>query len=96
MTTAIETIDTIKSVSNDIEAAITAGNIHEAISLENLRHEKINSLASMDLEEITPEIRQELTSILGRIQEDIDVIEAAMLELNKTTGKQVRRLNGYR
>jgi len=96
MTTAIETIDTIKSVSNDIEAAITAGNINEAISLENLRHEKINSLALMDLEEITPEIRQELTSILGRIQEDIDVIEAAMLELNKTTGKQVRRLNGYR
>lgn len=53
MTTAIETINTIKSVSNDIEAAITAGNINEAISLENLRHEKINSLASMDLEEIT-------------------------------------------
>jgi DNA topoisomerase VI subunit B len=96
MTTATETIATIKSVSNDIEAAITAGRINEAIELENKRHAKINSLASMDLEEITPEVREELTGILSRIQEDIDVLEAAMHELNKTTGKQVRRLNGYR
>jgi len=96
MTTATETIAILKSVSNDIEAAITAGQINEASALENLRHEKINSLAAMDLAEITPEIRHELTTILARIQEDIDVIEAAMLALNKTTGKQIRRLNGYR
>ena len=50
----------------------------------------------MDVSEITPEIKKELSLILGRIQEDIDVIEAAMLELNKSTGKQARQLNGYR
>jgi len=96
MTTATETIENINSVSNDIEAAITAGNINEAIELENLRHQKISSLSSLDLGEITSEIRSKLTKILGHIQEDIDVIEAAMLELNKTTSRQVRRLHGYK
>jgi len=96
MTTVLSTINSIKSVSNDIEAAITAGNLNQAIDLENQRHEKINALATMDVGEITPEIKKELSLILGRIQEDIDIIEAAMLELNKSTGKQARQLNGYR
>ena len=96
MTTILNTINSIKSVSNDIEAAITAGHLNEAIDLENQRHEKINALANMDVSEITPEIKKELNLILGRIQEDIDIIEAAMLELNKSTGKQARQLNGYR
>ena len=35
MTTILNTINSIKSVSNDIEAAITAGHLNEAIDLEN-------------------------------------------------------------
>jgi len=96
MTVANETISSINSVSNDIEAAITAGQLEEAITLENLRHERIRSLAVLDVSEITTDVKKELSLILGRIQGDIDVIEAAMLQLNKTTGKQARQLNGYR
>jgi len=96
MTLATKTISSINSVSNDIEAAITAGQLEEAITLENQRHERIRSLAALDVSEITPEVKKELSLILGRIQGDIDVIEAAMLQLNKSTGKQARQLNGYR
>jgi len=96
MTVANETISSINSVSNDIEAAITAGQLEEALTLETLRHERIRSLAALDVSEITTDVKKELSVILGRIQGDIDVIEAAMLQLNKSTGKQARQLNGYR
>ena len=96
MTTTPGTIATLKTVSTDIETAITAGKISEALALETIRHEKIQTLATIHEDQLTDDIKQELGRILVRIQDDIDVIEAAMRALTKATSKQVRRLNGYR
>jgi hypothetical protein len=88
-------IQYIEQINDEIAVAIQTIDFPTAIDLDKSRCANLDALRNFE-GPLSDEQLERLEHILHNINSEIVDIETAMRDLNKNTGRHIRRLEGYR
>jgi hypothetical protein len=88
-------IQYIEQINHGIVSAIKSTDFTTALDLDASRQEYLNELKGFE-GPLSVEQLDQLKGVLHKVKSEIISIENAIHELNKNTGKHIRRLEGYR
>ena len=92
---ATHMIQYIEQINNGIASAIKSNDFTSALELDASRQEYLIGLKGFE-GPLSVEQLDHLEGVLNKVKSEIISIENAIHELNKNTGKHIRRLEGYR
>ena len=92
---ATHMIQYIEQINHAIASAIKSTDFTSALDLDASRQEYLIRLKGFE-GPLSVEQLDHLEGVLNKVKSEIISIENAIHELNKNTGKHIRRLEGYR